>query len=225
MDSTPHPERKKAFTLIELLVVIAIIAILAGMLLPALNRARLKARDTACVSQLRQVGLGITLYKDSWKDRMPPWLSTMYPGIMPNTKIYHCPRDENNPERTPAEWRAREDDAYNQVFDRVGNLGIYGNNPNPDVEKISYFYEFSEASADLWSEPTKSWNEVKQNHIRTESNPYFPDIKYSATLSTFPVVRCYWHMDTTLQQPVLNLSYNGNIFYSFMEWERGSWTP
>ena len=63
--------RKNAFTLIELLVVIAIIALLMALLLPALGKARDQAKDIVCKSNLRGVGLGITLYLDDNEQRMP----------------------------------------------------------------------------------------------------------------------------------------------------------
>ena len=63
-------KRNKCFTLIELLVVIAIIAILAGMLLPALNSAREKARSISCLSKLKTLGLTTLLYADTYNGWM-----------------------------------------------------------------------------------------------------------------------------------------------------------
>ena len=61
----------KCFTLIELLIVISIIAVLAGMLLPALNRAREKAHAAACTNHLKQIGIAYVQYFNDYNDRFP----------------------------------------------------------------------------------------------------------------------------------------------------------
>ncbi|MFO8082151.1 MAG: DUF1559 domain-containing protein [Armatimonadota bacterium] len=91
----------RGFTLIELLVVIAIIAILAAILFPVFARAREKARQTSCQSNLKQLGLGIQMYMQDYDETILParlggspnnvcWTEMLYPYLN-NDQIFICP--------------------------------------------------------------------------------------------------------------------------------------
>lgn len=119
------PGSKRGFTLIELLVVIAIIAILAAILFPVFAKAREKARQTACLSNMKQIGLGMMMYMDDHDGVYPPHLSAnpagsqavystwtqMVYSYIKNTQIFICP--DRGDIRTATNPGATTNAAYN----------------------------------------------------------------------------------------------------------------
>ncbi len=108
--------RKSGFTLIELLVVIAIIAILAAILFPVFARAREKARQTSCLSNVKQISLGILMYSQDYDEAFPGFYSKLTTAdwplkqwvhdVMPyvkNEQIFVCPSggEQNTYGNTP----------------------------------------------------------------------------------------------------------------------------
>jgi len=86
--------KNKGFTLIELLVVIAIIAILAAMLLPALSKARARAKSAVCMNNLKQLGISLLLYYENYEGLIPKLIAlNQFANFIPKSVVY-CPTEK-----------------------------------------------------------------------------------------------------------------------------------
>jgi prepilin-type N-terminal cleavage/methylation domain-containing protein len=134
--------RAGAFTLIELLVTLAIIAALAALLLPTLGRARESGRATACMSNLRQVGVALQLYCQDYNNRLPimrdvsltstnelPAPGEVLSSQLGNTNVLRCPSDRKNLFASTGSSYSWNSLLNGQNADRLNVLGM-GFNPH-----------------------------------------------------------------------------------------------
>jgi prepilin-type N-terminal cleavage/methylation domain-containing protein/prepilin-type processing-associated H-X9-DG protein len=147
--------KRSGFTLIELLVVIAIIAVLAAILFPVFSQAREKARQSACLSNLHQLGTAISLYRQDWEEfyfhiapTRPTWKDHLLPYLH-SKDVYLCPSN-------PVGWNSPQDfwgpKASARSGDSTGRFPISYASVG-DEEELIYNFEGSD-SLDAAPDPT-----------------------------------------------------------------------
>lgn len=225
---------RSGFTFLELLVVIVIISILAAISASGVRRAKEMARQTDCMSNLRQIGIAIVAYRNDHAGRSPDWISNLYPTYVDDLSVYVC-RSDVNKGRGRTHLYGTESDKelhsmsqeFPETIDNCNKPG--GRHPlqNNKVEANSYMYEFSCAAYN--KNGFSTWAEFKEDELRqgNDGQPF--------SSSKMPIVRCFHHArfskvpqkgddknpngSITQRGMTINVAYAGNVVIAPLWWQ------
>jgi prepilin-type N-terminal cleavage/methylation domain-containing protein/prepilin-type processing-associated H-X9-DG protein len=182
--------RRRAFTLVELLVVIGIIAVLIGILMPVLGKAREQARRTRCLSNLRSIGQALFTYANENRDKLPDgngalvyndpaaadWVMVNFADALQAAGVFHCPSDRDNEPRQIASAVQNQPDSARVSYEFY-SLFFPGAYP----PKLARFKGRAPLAWDLDGGPrdpalqAKSGPSPDENHGPTGGNVLFSD--------------------------------------------------
>ena len=202
-------QSRRAFTLIELLVVIAIIAILAAMLLPALSKAKKKAQQVQCVSNLRQIGIALHMYVDDNQGFFPVHPGQYALGGLCPTNPYVDPTMPNGGTTVPTDLRPLDHYAGNPNVWRCATEGgdpFFARVGSPPVNNCflqfgsSYHVQFLTLNGIMRVTADTNATPIKESTValRPTNKILIGDAPYAESFNRFQTPYGYgiWHSDS-----------------------------
>ena len=222
------------FNLVEMIVIIGIIGILAGLTFPIVGHVKEKGKRTTCMNNLRQLQVGVSIFRANRKDRYPDWLSNLYNKEMKKSaKVYLCPNDPKDGVKSANRGKNMFNYAeMSSTFDAPGTNTASGQKAPSDIEglHVSYAYEFC---GGIWpsSWPTESYEDVVVTPKNGDSwQKVKSDLLKGCRASKksidarLPMIRCSWHAEgkgADSMAPFMNVSTTGNSYLSRSDWKNG----